>query len=68
MRAHGDRDALSGDLDLESFAILKRIGEPPLLIDELRERIVLLDVPDGLLHVSMSSGISDVGAVARRAS
>ena len=29
MRSHGNRDSLSGDLDLETFTILKRIGKPP---------------------------------------
>ena len=26
MRSHGNRDSLSGDLDLETFTILKRIA------------------------------------------
>jgi hypothetical protein len=63
MRSHGNGDSLSGDLDLETFTILKRIGEPPQLLDELGERVVFLDVPDGLLHLLRPLVFSDGGAV-----
>jgi hypothetical protein len=35
---------IARNLDLEALPVLQGVGKPPQLLDELRQRVVLLDV------------------------
>jgi hypothetical protein len=41
--ANRDRYPLARNLDLEAPSVLQGVGKPPQLLDELRQRVVLLD-------------------------
>jgi hypothetical protein len=43
-RPYRHEDALAGDQNLELFPRLQRIGQPSQLVDELRQRVVLLGI------------------------
>ena len=49
-RARRHINALSGDPNFEAFAVLDRVGEPPQLLDELIQRVILLDVAFAIAH------------------
>src|SRR3712207_5091095 len=65
--ANRDRYPLARNLDLEAPSVFQGVGKPPQLLDELRQRVVLLDVSFRLLgHLSLAEPSKEAVALSRK--